>query len=351
MKKITLSIICMTVLLALVLTGCGSSEPTRQITVINYGMYLDPAILDQFTAETGIEVLYEEAMTPEELYSKYSSGAIQYDAVCSSEYIIMKLMSEGELQTIDFTQFPNIDNISDEIWKFCDIFDPGNQYALPYFWGTVGLLYNKNMVTEPPTSWKVLFDGSYAGNIIMQNSMRDAFMIALKYQGYSCNTQDSDELMQARDLLIAQKPDVQSYLVDEARDEMIAENAAIAVVYSGDGLLGCVENENLEYVLPEDGSNFWVDCWAVTKNCEDTEAMYMFLDYICCRTDIAAQNFEYVYYAPSNAAVRDLLDEEDANNPLLFPDFDTLDGCEVFQLMDDETTELMNQYWKEIKAE
>lgn len=352
MKKSILSILCAAALAVASLTGCGGSkEPTQQITVFNYGMYIDPAILDQFTAETGIEVLYEEAMTPEELYSKYSSGAIKYDVLCSSEYIIMKLMAEGELQPMDFTQFPHIESISDDVWEFCASFDPGNQYALPYFWGTVGLLYNKNMVSEPPASWDVLFNGEYSGNIIMQNSMRDAFMIALKYLGYSCNTTDPDELAAARDLLISQKSDVQSYLVDEARDEMIAENAAIAVVYSGDGLLGCEGNENLAYVVPEDGSNLWIDCWAMTKNCDNPEAVYQFLDYLCCQTDIVAQNFEYVYYPPSNADVRELLDEDVVNNPLLFPDFNTLENCEVYQLMDEGTTELMDQYWKEIKAE
>lgn len=351
MKKKLLTLVCSAMLALCCLTGCGNSEPKQQITVFNYGMYIDPEILDQFTAETGIEVLYEEATTPEELYSKYSSGAIQYDVVCSSEYIIMKLMDEGELQPIDFTQFPDIDNISDEVWEFCASFDPGNQYALPYFWGTVGLLYNTTMVEEAPTSWDVLFNGEYAGNIIMQNSMRDAFMIALKYQGYSCNTTDPTILASARDLLIAQKPDVQSYLVDEARDEMIAENAAIAVVYSGDGIIGCEENENLAYVVPEDGSNLWIDCWAVTKDCENTEAVYTFLNYLCCRSDIALQNFEYVYYPSSNATVREQLDPEIANNPLLFPDVTELGNCEVYNLMDDATVDIMSEYWKEIKAQ
>ena len=352
MKKKIFAALCAAAIAVFGLTACGGAkEPTQQITVFNYGMYLDPALLDQFTEETGIEVLYEEAATPEELYSKYSTGAIQYDVVCSSEYIIMKMMENGQLQPMDFTQMPNIENISDDVWQFCATFDPGNQYALPYFWGTVGLLYNETMVSEAPTDWDVLFNGEYAGNIIMQNSMRDAFMIALKYLGYSCNTTDPEELAEARDLLIAQKADVQSYLVDEARDEMVAENAAIAVVYSGDGLIGCDENENLTYVVPENGSNLWIDCWAMTTECDNPEAVYQFLDYICCQTDNVAQNFEYVYYPPSNAAVREMLPEEVANDPLLFPDFTTLENCEVYQLMDDATTELMDEYWKQIKAE
>lgn len=351
-KKITM-IICLTLTICIAaLCGCSNSaNDQKTITVINYGMYIDPAILNQFTEETGIVVLYEEASTPEELYSKYSSGAIHYDAVCSSEYIIMKMMADQSLQPIDFTQFEHIDNISDDVWSFCATFDEGNQYALPYFWGTVGLLYNKNMVSTPPTSWDVLFSGEYAGNIIMQNSMRDSFMIALKYLGYSCNTTNPEELAQARDLLINQKPDVQSYLVDEARDEMVAENAAIAVIYSGDGMLGCTYNEDLAYVVPEDGSNLWVDCWGVTAECVDTESVYTFLDYLCCREDIAKQNFEYVYYPTPNTAVLNSLDEELRNDEAVLPKLDSLDNCEVYQLMDDDTTAIMDEYWKQIKAE
>lgn len=352
MKKKLAMLLSLVLLTSFVcLCGCGNSEPKQQITVFNYGMYIDPAILVQFEEETGIEVLYEEAATPEELYSKYSSGAIHYDAVCSSEYIIMKLMEDGALQPIDFSQFPDIANISQDCWDFCATFDENNEYALPYFYGTVGLLYNTQMVSEPPTSWNVLFDGEYAGNFIMQNSMRDSFMVALKYLGYSCNTTDPAQLAEARDLLIAQKPDVQSYLVDEARDEVVAENAAIAVVYSGDGILGTEYNENLEYVVPSDGSNLWIDCWAVTKECENTEAVYTFLNYLCCNPEIALQNFEYVYYPTPNTAVIEALDEETRNNETIIPNLDSLENCEVYQLMDADTTALMDEYWKEIKAE
>lgn len=350
-KKIAMlfTVILMVALVAV--CGCGTDEAPQQITVFNYGMYIDPELLDQFTAETGIEVLYEEAVTPEELYSKYSSGAIEYDVVCSSEYIIMKLMEDEALQPIDFSQLEDIDNISQECWDFCATFDEGNQYALPYFYGTVGLLYNKEMVSEPPTSWDVLFNGEYAGNIIMQNSMRDSFMVALCHLGYSCNTTNPEELAEARDLLIAQKADVQAYLVDEARDEMVAENAAIAVVYSGDGILGCEYNENLAYVVPSEGSNLWIDCWAMTKECDNQEAVYEFLNFLCCRQDVALQNFEYVYYPTPNTAVIEALDEEIRNNETIIPNLESLTNCEVYQLMDEETTNLMSEYWKEVKAE
>ncbi len=314
-------------------SGCAGKKAQKEITVFNYGMYIDPEILDSF-----------------ELYSKYSSGAIKYDCVCSSEYIIMKLMAEGELQKIDFSKFEDIENISDECWQFCATFDPNNEYALPYFYGTVGLLYNTTMVSEPPTSWDVLFNGQYAGNIIMQNSVRDAFMIALKYNGYSCNETDENILAQARDLLIKQKPDVQSYFVDEVRDEMVAGHAAIGVVYSGDGLLGIEENPDLAYVIPNEGSNLWIDCWAISKNCDDPESVYLFLNYLVCNADIAYQNFEYVYYPTSNKKVIEMLDAETRADENIVPPIETLSNCEVYKLLDGRTTELLDEYWKQIKA-
>ncbi len=350
MKKRLFALLMTGTLIAGSLCGCENKNDVPTITVFNYGMYIDPDILDQFTEETGIRVLYEEAQTPEELYAKYSSGAIRYDAVCSSEYIIMKLMEEGSLQPIDYSKFEHIDNISDEVWSFCATFDEDNQYALPYFWGTVGIVYNKDMVLEPPVSWDVLFNGEYAGNFIMQNSMRDAFMIACKYLGYSCNTTDPDELAAARDLLIAQKPDVMSYLVDEVRDEMIAESAALGVIYSGDGSLAKESNDSLEYIVPSDGSNLWVDCWGITSECINTDAVCQFLDYVVCREDIAMQNFEYVYYPSSNQAVIDALPDEIKNDPTFMPDIDSLDNCEVYQLLDEDTMALMDEMWKQIKA-
>lgn len=333
-----------------VFSGCNGGTK-ESITVFNYGMYIDPEILDDFTAETGIEVLYEEASTPEELYAKYSAGAVKYDCLCTSEYVLMKMMAEGSLQEMDFSKMEHIDNISQETWGFCSTFDEGNKYVLPYFWGTVGILYNTEMVDEEIDSWDSLFNGKYAGSIYMQNSMRDAFMIAEKYQGHSCNTTDRAELEAAKDLLIDQKPDVYQYLVDEVRDEMIAENAAVGVVYSGDGVLAELENDKLKYVIPKEGTNLWIDCWAMTKECENPDAVYEFLDYLVCREDVAEKNFEYVYYATSNQATIANLDEEVRNNKTLFPDLDDMSGCEVYQRLDDDTVTLMNDYWKDIKSE
>ena len=335
-----------------VLTGCGSkkTEVTDTLTVFNYGEYMDPDVLDQFTEETGIEVKYEEALTPEEMYTKYKSGAIEYDLLCSTDYMLQKLISEGELQEIDIDALENKENIGDKYWEFSKAFDPDNNYTVPYFWGTLGILYDTTKVKEPVDSWNVLFNGEYSGEIVMQNSMRDMFMLALKALGYSLNSSDEKELKQAQELLLKQKPDVQAYLVDEARDEVVAGNATMAVVYSGEAYLGHQYNENLAYVIPKEGSNVWLDSWCVTKYCDNMDAAQKFLDFLC-REDIAQKNFEYIYYSTPNEAVIESLSEEDRADEALVPSDDATKDCEVSLMTDEKTTDFMNELWKELKAD
>lgn len=330
-----------------VLGGCG--EEKESITVFNYGMYIDPDILDIFEEETGIEVKYEEATTPEELYTKYTSGAISYDLLCTSDYMVERLINEGEAQKIDFDKLEYAENIGDTYWEFAQSFDPDNQYALPYFWGTVGILYDKTKVRGPVDSWSVLFDGSYAGEIIMQDSVRDAFMVAEKHLGYSLNSTDKEEINEAKELLAKQKPDVEAYLVDEVRDEIVAGNATMGVIYSGEAYLGKEYNENLEYVVPREGSNVWLDAWLMTKKCENAENAEKFLSFLC-REDIAMRNFECIWYSSPNKKVLEAIGDEYADDPAINPPEEVLENCEVYKQLDAETTQLYSDLWKEIKS-
>lgn len=336
---------------ALPMTGCGTKAGGNEsLTVFSYGEYMDPDVLDEFTKETGIEIKYEEALTPEEMYAKYKSGAIEYDLLCSTDYMLQKFIDEGELQEIDIDALENSGNIGDRYWELAAAFDPENKYTVPFFWGTLGILYDTSRVKEPVDSWDVLFNGEYAGEIIMQNSMRDTYMAALKYLGYSLNTNDEEEIREAQELLVGQKPDVQAYLVDEARDEVVAGNAVMAVVYSGEAYLGRQYNENLEYVVPKEGSNVWLDAWGVTKYCENMEAAQQFLDFLC-REDMARKNFEYIYYSTPNEAVIEGLSEEQRADETLVPPESATENCEVCLQAEPEINDLLNELWKELKAD
>lgn len=360
MKKEMLAkkMICILIVLTmLILPGCGnassgesSSGGEQSLTLFNYGEYLDPQLIELFTKETGIKINYEEASTPEEMYTKYISGAIDYDLLCTSDYMVKRLIDEGEVKPVNFRRMDNFSNIDPEFLKLSESFDPGNQYSLPYFWGTVGILYNTKLVKEPVDSWAVLFNGDYKGQIIMQDSMRDSFMVALKYLGYSLNTNDENKIREAADLLKKQKPDVESYLVDEARDEVVAENAVMAVVYSGEAYLGHQYNNDLKYVIPKEGSNLWIDSWVVTKKCKNTEAAEKFLDFLC-REDVGYTNFEYQYYSTPNKAVVNMMEETLVTDPAIVPEYDSLTDCEVFEALDENTMKLYNELWKEIKSE
>ena len=350
MKKIVLiftTFICCVIMLV----GCAD-QPKEKIIVYNWGEYIDPEVLKMFTKETGIKVVYDEFETNEEMYPKVELGAETYDLICPSDYMIEKMLQKDMLAEINWDNVSNISNIGDAYMDIARAYDPENKYSVPYMWGTVGILYNKTMVKEDDSldSWNILWDEAYAGNIIMQRSVRDAFAVALKLQGHSLNSTDENELKKAQQLLLAQKPLVQAYYVDEVRDAMIAGDAALAVIYSGEALYTQDYNEDLEYVVPKEGSNIWLDAWVIPKNCKNKEGAEQFLNFLC-RPDIAKMNFEYITYSTPNEAAKAMLDEEMQKNETVFPSKDVTDRCEVFIYLGEEMESYYNTLWKEVRAE
>ena len=349
LKKTTLCLFAAFALTGL-LAGCGGKDSENTLTVLNYGKYLEPEAIELFEQETGIQVDYEEYVTPENMYTKYRAGAIDYDLICTSDYMVEKLIQEGEVLELDYGNLPLSENLDPTYFEFSKSFDPENKYSLPYFFGTVGILYNKDIVDESKVnSWEILWDKTYSGQIIMADSVRDSFMVALKILGCSLNTTDETELKEAQDLLIQQKPLVYSYLVDEAQDEMISENAAMAVVYSGEAGYALEFNDKLAFSVPEEGSNMWIDSWFIPKSAKHKENAEKFLNFLC-REDISMMNFDYVYYATPNKKTKDSLDLELQENTTIFPPTETLENCEVQKPLDDEATMKLNLLWKEIKS-
>lgn len=337
----------------LFLSGCkrmsSSDKQSDSLIVFNYGDYIDKETIRIFEKETGINVKYEEYLTPEDMYTKYSSGLIDYDLICTSDYMIEKMRQEDKLLPLDISEMKYYENLDSAYLDFCKSFDPDNQYAVPYLWGTVGILYNEDMVEDEVDSWQILWDEKYKNQIIMQNSMRDAFLVPLKWKGYSLNTLDKKELLLAQELLMEQKPMVEAYLVDEIRDAMIAGDAAIAVTYSGDATEAMDSNEALNYVVPKEGSNVWFDCWAIPASVKHKKEAEQFIDFMN-REDIAMMNFEYIYYGTPNKAVYEALDEETKNDETIFPPDEVLGKCEVYQYLGMETDRYYTRLWKEIKA-
>ena len=323
---------------------------SKKVVVYNWGEYLDPEILTMFEEETGIDVVYEEFETNEILYPKISSGAIAYDVICPSDYMIQRMIKNDLLAEINFDNIPNIKNIGKEYMDQSRQFDPENKYSVPYCWGTVGILYNKTMVDEPVTSWSILWDEKYKDNILMQDSVRDTFGVALKYLGYSLNSTDLDELTKARDLLIKQKPLVQAYVIDQVRDKMIGNEAAIGVIYSGEAIYTQKENPDLEYVVPKEGSNIWIDSWVIPKNAENKENGEKFINFLC-RPDIALKNFEYITYSTPNTEARKMIEDESIrNSKIAFPDLSKYDNLETFQYLGTEADQTYGELWNQVKS-
>ena len=325
-------------------------KSSQQVIVYNWGEYLDPEVLTLFEEETGIEVIYDEYETNETMYPKVASKAADYDVVCPSDYMIQKMIENDLLAEINFDNVPNIKNIDPNYINQSKDFDPENKYSVPYCVGTVGILYNKTMVDEPVDSWDILWNDKYKDNILMQDSVRDAFMVALKKLGYSMNSSDPEELEEAKQALIDQKPLTQAYVVDQVRDKMIGNEAAIGVIYSGEAIYTQRENPDLEYVIPKEGTNVWIDSWCILKDAPNKENAEKFINFLC-RPDIALMNFEYITYSTPNTEARKLIEDEDIrNSTIAFPDLSQYNNLETFQYLGDKTDRIYNDLWKEVKS-
>ena len=345
MRKFAL-ILCILIAFSACAMGSASAS-AEELTVFNWFDYIDPAVIDLFEDETGITVKYVNFTTNEEMYTKLEAGAGTYDVIFPSEYMIERMIAHDMLEELDLSAMPNFANVMDRLKD--PSYDPGNRFSVPYMWGTLGYLYNTEMVDEELTSWSALFDEKYAGNVIMMNSMRDSIGLALKYLGYSMNTRNEAELNEAKDLLIKQKQDkIQcGYLLDETKDKMVGGEAAIGVVYSGDAQYAIEKNENLVYVVPEEGSNIWVDGMCIPKGSKNVEAAQQFIDFLC-REDVAAMNFDYIYYCSPIQAVVDGLDEEEAAQSTINPSEDVVSRCEYFNDVEDVMS-LYENVWMEIR--
>ena len=344
----------------LLLTGCGGSSAGSEDTaakydsdtlkIYNVGEYIDTAIISDFEQEYGVKIVYEVFDSNEMMYTKLQSGD-SYDILVPSDYMIQRLIGEGALQELDLSLIPNIENLTDEVKNLP--FDPDNTYSVPYFWGSVGIVYDKTVVSEDDlkAGWEVLRNPNYAGQIYMYDSERDSFMVAFKALGYSMNTQSEAEIQEAYEWLMEQRKIMEPvYVADEVIDGMINGNKAMAVVYSGDAATILMENENMGFYMPEQGTNLWVDCMVVPANAENPKLAHEFINYVL-DYDIAYSNSEWVGYASPHKDV--LADLSSAGgyfegNEAYVP----RQGYEMDEVFEDNQVlkERLTQLWIKVKA-
>lgn len=346
----TALILVSVMLVTMVFTGCRTEEK-GEVYVYCYGDYFDPTLIETFQAETGIKVVLDSYDTAEEMYTVIENNATTYDCICTSDYMVEKMISKDMLAEINKDNIPELGNIGENYMKKSEVFDPGNKYSVPYMAGVAGILYNTEMVGDIEIdSWDDLWNEAFADHLVMPDSVRDTFMIALRKLGYDQNTTNEDEIKAAAAELIKQKPLVYKYANDSARDLLADGSAAIGVVWNGEYAYTKDLNENVKFVVPKEGSEFFLDSWIIPNNAANKENAEAWINFLC-KADVAAQNFDYLYYTTPNKAALDVIEDEEAlKEEAIFPSDETLERCSSLRMLDDETTDLFSKYWKEVKS-
>jgi len=347
--------VCALIVVVSLLTAATNAQPV--VNVCSWGEYIDESLITQFEEETGIRVNYQTAESNETLYSLLKSGGGDYDVIVPSDYMISQLIEEDMLAELNYSNIPNFSLIDG---RFKNLpYDPENKYTVPYTWSTLGLIYNTRMVDGPITSWSAMFDEKYAGNVLLINNSRDALGIALLYLGYSVNTTDEGEIREAYRLLAdaTEKGVYQGKVMDEVFQAMEGGNAAIATYYAGDYLTMLENNPDLAFVIPDEGSNWFVDAMCVLKDAPHQEEAEAWINFICS-TGASLANMDYIWYgSPNREALKryPAYYEEEYGEELDGETFDiiatpqdVLDRCEMYLVLPKDIRALYNELWIEL---
>ncbi len=326
------------------------------INVYNWGEYIavddgEEGAFDtnaEFEKLTGIKVNYTNFASNEEMYAKLKSGGASYDVIIPSDYMIARMINENMLEELNFDNIPNFSLIMDK-FKVGD-YDPEGRYSVPYTWGLVGIIYNKTLVDpeDNVASWDILWNEKYAKDILMFSNSRDAFAISQFRLGYSVNTTDESELEQAAYELSKQKVLVQAYVMDEIFDKMGGGEAALAPYYAGDAITMMADNPDLDFAVPEEGTNVFVDAVCIPKGAKNKDAAELYINFLC-ETRVALKNIEFIGYSSPHSAAYELLDEE-TRNSISYPSDEILAKCESFVALPSAATKKLDALWTDLMS-
>jgi spermidine/putrescine-binding protein len=335
------------------LPACKKAETSaitsdKQLNIYIWSEYLPKEVTDEFTHRTGIAVSVDTYDSNETLLAKLAAGVSGYDIVVPSDYVIQPLIRQNLLKELDHTQLLNFTN--DDPHFLNQHFDPNNKYSIPYLWGTTGLAYNKNKITQPVDSWDILFDPKYSGKILMLNDMRECFVVALKKLGKSANETDPQILQQAANLLKTQHPLVRTY--DSENYDNILAAGDVWLAHGWNGQLAKVvaaHPNDFAYILPKEGGTLWLDNLAIPTTAPHPSAALQFMNYIM-EPQINAKIVNAINYASPNHPAKQFIDPKILNDRNIYPDINTLSNWEF---LDDlgKTTRTMSQLWTEIKSQ
>lgn len=325
----------------------GGGKSAKVMTIYNWGEYIDPSLLKQFEKETGIKVIYETFDSNEGMMGKVEQGGTAYDIVIPSEYMIEMMTEKDLLLPIDYSQVPNVKHIDP---YFLDLpFDPDNHYSLPYFWGTLGIAFNPTLLDgQTFESWENLWDPSLAQKIVLVDSARETIGMSLNSLGYSLNSTDSEQLRAATDKLKQLKPNVKAIIGDEVTQLMIHKEASVALTWSGQAADMMAENEDIDYIVPEEGSNLWFDNIAIPRTASNLKGAHAFINFML-DPEVAAKNAAYVGYSTPNLTALNYMDEEIISDERFYPDEETRSHLEVYRNLGLELLGVYNEYFLEFK--
>jgi spermidine/putrescine-binding protein len=341
-------------ILAFFMAACGGGaqevELAEELHIYNWSEYIDPEIFADFEAEYGVKVIEDTFASNEELLAKLQAGATGYDLIIPSDYMVEIMIEEGLLAELDKENIPNFSNLDE---KFTDPpFDPGMVFCIPYQWGTTGIGYNSEEFDDPPDSWAYLFDpdiaSQYAGKFSMLNDSRESIGAALKYLGYSLNSTDESQLMEARDLLIQQKQWVYSYDSDQFEDLVSADETLLGHGWSGDFFTAAVEDERVWYAIPTEGAVIWVDNMCIPASAPNKYTAEVFINYLL-EPEVGAAITNYTWFGSPNAASEEFIDEEILSEPAIYPPPEVMDRLEWIEDVGDATP-MYERIWTEVKA-
>ena len=341
MKKLIPFIV---VLVVFLMTACN--DDNEKLYVYNWGDYMDMDVVKEFEEEYNVKVIYQEFATNEDLYVKIKNSSEPMDVIFPSEYMLERMSNEGLLNELDFSKLDNFKYVDKDLTGMS--YDKENKYSVPFFWGTVGIIYNSEKYPEGLQKWADLWNEKYKKDMVLYYSQRDILMVALKKLGYSMNTSDEAQLEDAKNELIDQKPLVYAYLGDEIKDILIAEDANVGVVYSGDAGIVIEENPKYKYVLPKEGTNLWFDVAAIPKNARNVNRAHDFINFLL-RPEIAARNAEYLQYATVESEAKKYLPESLVNNEALYPDRTNMTNFEIFE-DPSQKLKLYDRIWTEFQS-
>lgn len=331
----------------ILIVGNGQISDSNTLYLYNWGDYIDPDLIDKFEEESGYKVVMETYDSNEAMITKIKQKSTNFDICIPSEYAVEMMRDQGLLEKLDHSKIVGLDNIDE---RFLDVaYDPGNEYSIPYLWGTFGIVYNTKKYEESDfSSWKNLWDKKFEGEILSFDGARETLGIGLLANNLSLNTTDPKKLVEVRDELIGFMGNVKAILADEIRMYMALEEANVGITFSGDASSAIESNENLSYAIPKEGSNIWFDTMVIPKTSKNQKAAYAFINFML-EPENSAQNADYIWYATPNKKALDLIDPEARNDKTLYPDDDVIDKLEVFKALDKESTILYNDLFLDLK--